>query len=88
MPSQVYSNYAMGPPQVICLVQSWSPTDFLTLVSIMVFVFCFQFPVWLLCSPMRALPLEFAPLQPYGVHQWQAYVPPDAGSWLTPGVHW
>ena len=42
---------------------------------------------WMPYSPMRAQPLGFAPLQPFGVYQWQAYVQPGDGHWSTPGMH-
>ena len=39
-------------------------------------------------SPMGAQPLGFAPLQPFGVYPWQAYVQPGDGYWSTLGLHW
>ena len=41
----------------------------------------------MLYSPMGAQPLGFAPLQPFGVYPWQAYVQPSDGHWSTPGMH-
>ena len=41
----------------------------------------------MLYSPMGAHQLGFAPLQPFGVYPWQAYVQPDDGHWSTPGMH-
>ena len=41
----------------------------------------------MLYSPMRAQPLGFAPLQPFGVYPWQAYVQPGDGHHSTPGMH-
>ena len=38
-------------------------------------------------SPMGAQLLGFAPLQPFGVYPWQAYVQPGDGHWSTPGMH-
>ena len=38
-------------------------------------------------SPMGAQPLGFAPLQPFGVYPWQAYVQPGDGHQSTPGMH-
>ena len=38
-------------------------------------------------SPMGAQPLGFAPLQPFGVYPWQAYVQHGDGHWSMPGVH-
>ena len=38
-------------------------------------------------SPMGAQPLGFAPLQPFGVYPWQAYVQPGDGHWSTPDMH-
>ena len=39
-------------------------------------------------SPMGAQPLGFAPLQPFGVYPWQAYVQPGPGDghWSMPGM--
>ena len=39
------------------------------------------FPLW------GAQLLGFAPLQPFRVYPWQAYVEPDDGHWSTPGMH-
>ena len=47
----------------------------------------FQVQSWMLYSPMGAQPLGFAPLQPFGVYPWQAYVQPGAGHWSMPGMH-
>ena len=41
----------------------------------------------MLYSPMGVQPLGFAPLQPFGVYPWQAYVQPADGHWSTPGMH-
>ena len=38
-------------------------------------------------SPMGAQPLGFAPLQPFGVYPWQAYVQPSDGHQSMPGMH-
>ena len=38
-------------------------------------------------SPIGPQPLGFAPLQPFGVNPWQAYVQPGDGHWSTPGMH-
>ena len=38
-------------------------------------------------SPMGAQPLGFAPLKPFGVYPWQAYVQPGDGHQSTPGMH-
>ena len=38
-------------------------------------------------SPMGDQPLGFAPLQPFGVDPWQAYVQPGDGHRSTPGMH-
>ena len=38
-------------------------------------------------SPMGTQPLGFAPLQPFGVYPWQAYVQPGDGHQSTPGMH-
>ena len=57
------------------------------LLSVMVFGLCFQAPMWLPCSPTGAQSLRFVPLQHFSIYPWQAYVPPDDGLWLMPGVH-
>ena len=57
------------------------------LVSILVSAFYFQVPSWMPYSPMGAQPLGFAPLQPFGVYSWQAYVQPGDGHWSMPGMH-
>ena len=36
---------------------------------------------------MGAQPLGFAPLQPFGVYPWQAYVQPGDRHWSTSGMH-
>ena len=36
---------------------------------------------------MEAQLLGFAPLQPFGVYPWQAYVQSGDGHWSTPGMH-
>ena len=41
----------------------------------------------MLYSPIGAQPLGFAPLQPFGVYPWQAYMQPGDGHWSTPGMH-
>ena len=41
----------------------------------------------MLYSPMGAQPLGFAPLQPFGVYPWQAYVQPGDGHLSTPGMY-
>ena len=38
-------------------------------------------------SAMGAQLLGFAPLQPFGVYPWQAYVQPGDGHQSTPGMH-
>ena len=53
------------------------------LVSVTVFAFYFQVPMWLSSSPMRAQLLGFAPLQPFRITLWQACVPPGDGLWPT-----
>ena len=35
---------------------------------------------------MGAQPLGFAPLQPFGVYSWKAYVQPGDGHWSMPGM--
>ena len=58
------------------------------LVSVMVFPFCFQVLIWMPFSQMGAQLLGFASTQPFRVYPWKACVPPGAGPWPTPGVHW
>ena len=41
----------------------------------------------MLYSPMGAQTLGFAPLQPFGVYPWQAYVQPGDGHQSMPGMH-
>ena len=41
----------------------------------------------MLYSPMGAQLLGFAPLQPFGVYPWQAYVHPGGGHQSTRGMH-
>ena len=38
-------------------------------------------------SPMGAQPLGFAPLQPFEVYPWQAYLQPGDGYQSMPGMH-
>ena len=70
MPFEGYVIYAMDPPQVIFLFQGLACHRFLchVLVSVMVFAFCFQAPMWLPCSPIGAQPLGFATPQPFRVY--------------------
>ena len=49
--------------------------------------FYFQVPCWMQYLPMGAQPLVFAPLQPFGIYLWQAYLQPGDGHWPTPGMH-
>ena len=60
MPLQAYANYAMGLPQVGFSFRVEPPTVciFISLVSVLVYAFCFQVP----CSSMGFQPLGFAPL--------------------------
>ena len=76
-----YANYAMGSLQVGFFFRVEPPTILyiICLVSILVSAFYFQVPSWMLYSFMGAQPLGFAPLQPFGVYQWQAYVQPGDG---------
>ena len=62
IPSQAYANYAMGHPLVSFSFRVEHPTNSLChlLVSVMVFTFSFQVPIWFLCSPVGAQPLGFA----------------------------
>ena len=73
-----YANYAMGSPQVGSFFRVEPPTVLyiICLVSVLVSAFYFYVPSWMPYSPMGAQPLGFAPLQPFGVYPWQAYVQP------------
>ena len=70
--------FRVEPPTILCIK---------CLVSILVYAFHFWVPSWMPYSPMGAQPLGFAPLQPFGVYQWQAYVQLGDGHWSTPGMH-
>ena len=90
MPLQAYTKYAMGPPQVGFVFRVEPPTVLyiISLVPVLMSAFCFQMPCWMPYSPsMEAQPLGFAPLQPFGVYPWQAYVQPGDGHRPTPGMH-
>ena len=89
MPLLAYANYAMGSPQVgfFFRVEPATVLYIICLVSILVSAFCFQVPSWMPYSPMRAQPLRFGPLLPFGVYPWQVYVQHGDGHWCTPGVH-
>ena len=89
VPLLAYANYAMGSPQVGFFFRVEPPTVLyiIYLVSILVSAFYFQVPNWMLYSPRGAQPLGFAPLQPFGVYPWQAYVQPGDGHQSTPGMH-
>ena len=86
MPSQVYANYVMGPPQVTLSFRAEPPINFIMLVSAMVSTLYFQVHIWLLCSLVGAQSLVFTPPQPFGVYTWPAYVLPGAGQWFMPGI--
>ena len=90
MPFQAYANYALGPLQVHSFFRVEPPTVFvfICLVSVMVYAFCFLVPCWMPYSPLRAQPLGYAPLQPFGAYPWIAYVQPGNGYQPTPGMHW
>ena len=66
MPSQVYANYAMVPPQVSFSFRVESSIDFLchVLVSVIIFAFCFQVPMLLPCSVVGVNPLGFQHCNP------------------------
>ena len=89
MPSEAYANYSMGPPLLSFSFRFQPPTDsyVMCLVSGMVFVFCFQVPKWLPCTPMGPQPLGFVTLQPFRVHPWQTFVAPGDGQWTMAVVH-
>ena len=88
MPLLAYANYAMGSPQVGFFFRVKPPTVLyiICLVSILMSAVYFQVPSWMWYSPKGAQPLGFAPLQPFGVYPWQAYVHPGDGHWSTPGM--
>ena len=90
MPPLAYANYAMGSPQVGFFFRVEPPT-----ILYLMYVWC---PFWCLLFTFRcqvgcrihlwgAQPLGFAPLQPFGVYPWQAYVHPGDGHQSTPGMH-
>ena len=89
MPLLAYASYAMGSPQVGFFFRVEPPTILyiICLVSILVYAFYFQVPSWIWYSPVGAQPLGFAPLQPFGVYPWQAYVQPGDGHRSMPGMH-
>ena len=89
MPLLAYANYAVGSPQVGFFFRMEPPTILyiICLVFILVSAFYFQVPGWMSYYPMGTQSLEFAPLQPFGVYAWQAYVQPDDGHWSMPGMH-
>ena len=88
-PPSAYANYAMGSPQVGFFFRVEPPNVLyiICLVSILVSAFYFQVSSWMLYSPVGAQPLGFAPLQPFGVYPWQAYVQPGDGHWSMPSMH-
>ena len=90
VPSQVCAIYAMGPPQVSFhfRVEPSNNSYMICLVSIVVFAFCFQIPMWMPCSPKGAQPLGFTSLQLIVFHPTQVYVPCGDSLWSMPGVHW
>ena len=85
MPLQNYSNCAMGSPQVGFFFRVEPPT--VLYIICLVSAFYFLVPSWMPYSPMGAQLLGFAPLQPFGVHPWQACVHPGDGHWSMPGMH-
>ena len=68
MPLQAYAKYAMGPPQIVSFRVEPCTMFLYVLVSDLVYAFYFQVSCCMPCSPMRAQPLGFAPLQPYGAY--------------------
>ena len=89
MPLLAYANYAMDSPQVgfFFRVEPATILYIICLVSTLVAGFYFQVPYWMPCSPMGPQPLGFAPLEPFGVYPWQAYVQPGDGHQAMPGMH-
>ena len=89
MPLLAYANYAMGSPQVGFFFRVEPPTVLyiVCLLSILVSAFYFQVPSWMPYSPMGAQLLGFAPLHPFGVYPWQAYVQPGDGHQSMLSIH-
>ena len=89
MPLLVYANYAMGSSQIGFFFRFEPPTILyiICLVSILVSALYFQVPSWMPYSPRGAQPLGFAPLQPFGVYPWQAYVQHGDGDQSMPGLY-
>ena len=89
MPLQVCANYAMGSAQEGFFFRVEPPTVLyiICLVSVLVSAVSFQVPCWMPYPPLGVQLLGFAPLQPFRVYPWQAYVQPGNGHQLTPGMH-
>ena len=80
IPSQTYANYALVLPRYISLSELSLPRiSYVMCWCLLWCCFLFQVPMWLPCSPMGTQLLGFATPQPFGVHPWQAYLPPDDG---------
>ena len=84
-----YANYAIGSPQVGFFFRVEPPT------ILYIIKFGVHSGVCFILSGAKldaiftygAQPLEFAPLQPFGVYPWQAYMLPGDGHQSTPGMH-
>ena len=87
MPSQAFANCAMVSPQVSFCFRVEPPSDscVMCLVFVVVFVFCFQVPMWLPCSPVGLNYLGLQHSNTFGL-PWEQYVPPGDGLWLKTGV--
>ena len=81
----------MGPLQVGLSLRVEPSTIFVFFLYVwclvMVYVFCFQVPCWMLYSQMGAQPLGYTPLQPFGAYPLQAYMQPGGGHLPTPGMY-
>ena len=75
---QVGFFFRVGPPNILYII-CW--------LSVLVSAFYFQVPSWMPYSPMRAQPLWFAPLEPFGVYPWQSYVQPGDCHQSMPDMH-
>ena len=89
VPFQADANYAIGPPHVSVSFRVEYLTTFLYMfVSVMVYAFSFQVPMWVPFSHHGVQPLGFALPQPFRPYLWQAYVHSGDGLRPTSGMHW
>ena len=75
MPSQAYDSYVTGP-QWVFFFRVGSPTDFLMMVSVIVFAIAFRFQYGHHVHQWGAHSLGFSQQEPFGVYPWQTYVTP------------